>query len=60
MEWSVYIVNFFDENDKVVDVEKIRCINKEEAKAVARWMTEKSDKFVKYTKVKRIYKHKNN
>lgn len=58
MEWSVYVVNFFDENDKVVDVERIRCINREEAKAVARWMAEKSDKFVKYTKIKRIYKHK--
>lgn len=57
MEWHEYEVKFFDENDKVVDVETIRCISREEAKAVARWLTEKSDKFVEYTKVKRIYKY---
>lgn len=57
MEWHEYVVKFFNENDKVVEVETIRCIDIEEAKAVARWLVEKSDKFVEYTKVKRIYKH---
>lgn len=56
-KWYDYTVKFFNKNDRVVDAETIRCISIEEAKAVAEWLAEKSDKFVEYTKVKRIYKN---
>lgn len=58
MKWFDYEVKFFDKNDKVVDVEEISCVEIKEARAIAEWLAEKSDKFVEYTKVKRIYKHK--
>lgn len=57
MEWNEYVIKFFDKDNKVVDVETVYCKNIEDAKHEAKWLTERSDKFVEYTKVRRIYKH---
>lgn len=57
MEWNEYVIKFFDKDDKVVDVETVYCKNIEDAKHEAKWLAERSDKFVEYTKVRRTYKH---